>query len=109
MCWSWEVSLAFSLLQITCIAYIVRRNALLDRWLALYQLPIATQEFVQFLLWAFVFNDDDLINKDYRPDDFIGSDLCTSLNRVLTYVLFFVVNRIPIIMCIIYVYVSVGV
>lgn len=61
---------------------------MLDRFFVLYQFPIATQEFIQFLLWAFVLTDDDLVNNGVPQD-------CSSLNRTLNYILMIVVNCVP--------------
>ena len=109
------MSLTFSLLQGVCIAYLFHRNVYPDRSMALYQSAIAIQEFVQFLLWAFVFNDEDhpLLsqeNTDLRTDEFLHSPgLCSWLNRALTYVLMIVVNFIPCVICVFYICGSVGV
>eukprot|EP01083_Nonionella_stella_P016870 47110_1 len=73
MCWNWQVSLCFSLLQWVAIVYLFRRNKFMDRWLSAMQIPIATQEFLQFLLWA------------YAIDDTTTKYQCSALNQYLSY------------------------
>ena len=85
MCWSWEVSLAFSLLQWAIIGYMFQRNVLLDRVHIAFSCIIATQETIQFLLWAFVL-----------PDESNTADQCSSLNIVLSYLLLIIVETMPI-------------
>eukprot|EP01084_Bolivina_argentea_P160110 278832_1 len=94
MCWSWPVSLCFSLFQWIIIAYIVYRNRFMDRWLAVMQIPIATQEFLQFLLWAFAIDDDTTASK------------CSTLNQYLSYNLLIIVMIVPVIWTFTYVYKS---
>ena len=98
MCWSWPVSLTFSLFQWICIAYMLHRNAIIDRWMSLYQAIIATQEFAQFLLWAFVFGAGNRIET---------VDECSTLNQALSYILLIVVEAMPWILCLIFIQASV--
>lgn len=98
MCWSWPISLTFSLFQWICIAYMLYRNAMIDRWMSLYQSIIATQEFAQFLLWAFVFGAGNRIET---------VDQCSILNQALSYILLIVVEAMPWILCLIFIRASV--
>eukprot|EP01084_Bolivina_argentea_P233244 392893_1 len=53
MCWSWEVSLTFAVIDILGLLYSLYRNQYLDRYFVLILSPIAIQELCQFFLWKF--------------------------------------------------------
>eukprot|EP01084_Bolivina_argentea_P252816 424482_1 len=84
MCWSWEVSLTFALIQWICIAYLIYRNKLLDKWCAAMQSFIATQETLQFCLWA------------WGIDNTTSKYSCSTSNTVFSYLLMFVVMGITV-------------
>ena len=94
MCWSWPVSLSFSLFQWAIILYMLHRNKYMDRWLALMQIPVATQEFIQFLLWAFAIDHNTT------------KESCSTLNQYLSYNITVIVMSIPPLWAFIYVYKS---
>lgn len=85
MCWSWEVSLSFSLFEFLCIWLLYRRNKFLDRNLATLQIPVAVQEFIQFVIWSVAVDDNN--NND---------GTCSALNKSLTYIQLFVIMSIPV-------------
>lgn len=54
MCWSWEVSLAFSIAHWIGITYLLIRKQTLDRWYAMALVPLAVQETMQFVGWILI-------------------------------------------------------
>lgn len=52
MCWSWQVSLSFSMFEFIIIGYLLNRNKYIDLYWVLFITPIALQEFLQFITWS---------------------------------------------------------
>eukprot|EP00884_Botryococcus_braunii_P020344 jgi/Botrbrau1/6994/Bobra.0165s0024.2 len=54
MCWSWEVSLGFSLAHWIGITYLLMRNKQYDKWYVVVLVPLAIQETMQFVGWVLI-------------------------------------------------------
>lgn len=52
MCWSFEVTLFFVVLEVACVVFLFARNQLNDRLNCALQFPLLAQEVVQLFLWA---------------------------------------------------------
>eukprot|EP01084_Bolivina_argentea_P207654 354251_1 len=84
MCWSWEVSLVFALLQWIIIAYLLYRNKFWDRLCAILQSFIAIQETFQFLLWAFAIDENTTATTCSAFNTFCSYGLLFDVTSVLT-------------------------
>ena len=83
MCWSWQVSLCFTLFEFSCIIWLVYRNKFVDRTLAFLALSVACQEFCQFLIWGFGIDNN---TTKYN---------CSIFNQVVSVFLFLFITSLP--------------
>ena len=88
MCWSWQVSLIFSVMDLLCILYLYHRNWFNDRWICYVGISIFMQEFSQFFLWFFVLNEDNATYESLTS--------CSSSNQMLSGLTFLFVRLIPV-------------
>lgn len=81
MCWSLEVTAAFSVIDIALLAFLFHRNRINDRLFVLFALPIAIQEILQLIVW---FNIEE-------TDKYS----CNSVNIVTSFIIRIVVSLVP--------------
>lgn len=63
MCWSWQVSLGFAIVQFIELGYLFLRNEYIDRYWVLLLSPIMIQEFCQFVVWKYGITEDTTIHQ----------------------------------------------
>eukprot|EP01083_Nonionella_stella_P219406 785984_1 len=83
MCWSWEVSLTFSMLEFVAIAYLAYRNKYIDKYWIMFLTPIAIQEFMQFVTWKWGIDENTTV------------DHCNQVNFISSRITLIFVNAIP--------------
>ena len=83
MCWSWQVSLVFTLFELSCVTWLMHRNKFLDRTLGLLALVIACQELCQFLIWGFGIDNN---TSEYE---------CSIFNIVVSVFIFLIPESVP--------------
>eukprot|EP01084_Bolivina_argentea_P233245 392895_1 len=84
MCWSWEVSLTFAVIDILGLLYSLYRNQYLDRYFVLILSPIAIQELCQFFLWKFGITSN---TKAFE---------CNNVNLLCSFIISVVIFLIPV-------------
>ena len=60
MCWSPEVSLTFFTIEALALLYLFLRNSYFDRSNAIFHIPYAIQEGIQWLLWYHIEPNSDI-------------------------------------------------
>eukprot|EP01083_Nonionella_stella_P018891 52542_1 len=89
MCWSWEVSFSFFLIDFIGLLYIFYRNEYIDRYWVLIISPIAVQEFCQFVLWKFGIDSDTTANH------------CNTVNKTYHLIILLSINLLPLFIAIV--------